>query len=150
VLPRERGEVLDGHAVDPRSALVRLHALPRLGEVLTPLRSVRAGWLRILEYATIAALRALRLKDFLDHGSFLRGSMLLSVAALGFASCPSARGFLLAFLPRDGRPRPSWLQMVVCSFSCSGISTRDLNPIYNVPMLGTHKTLHPTAGKLPV
>jgi hypothetical protein len=31
--------------------------------------------------------------------------------------------------------------MVVSSFSCSGISTRDLNPIYNVPMLGTHKTL---------
>jgi hypothetical protein len=29
--------------------------------------------------------------------------------------------------------------MVVSSFSCSGISTGDLNPIYNVPMLGTHK-----------
>jgi hypothetical protein len=33
VLPRERGEVLDGHAVNPRSALVRLHALPRGGKV---------------------------------------------------------------------------------------------------------------------
>jgi hypothetical protein len=30
----------------------------------------------------------------------------------------------------------------------SGISTRDLNPIYSVPMLGTHKTLHPTAGNV--
>jgi hypothetical protein len=26
-----------------------------------------------------------------------------------------------------------------------GIPTRDLNPIYNVPMLGTHKPAHPTA-----
>ena len=60
-LPRERGEVLDGHAVDPRSALVRLHAFPRLGEVL-------------------------RFKDLLDHGSSLRGSMLPSVTAFGFAS----------------------------------------------------------------
>jgi hypothetical protein len=31
--------------------------------------------------------------------------------------------------------------MVVSSFSCSGISTRDLNPIYNVPVLGTHKAV---------
>jgi hypothetical protein len=31
--------------------------------------------------------------------------------------------------------------MVVSSFSCSGISTGDLNPIYNVPMLGTHKPI---------
>lgn len=61
VLPRERGEVLDGHAIDPRGTLVRLHAFPRLGEVS-------------------------RFKDFLDHGSSLRGSMLPSVAALGFAS----------------------------------------------------------------
>jgi hypothetical protein len=30
----------------------------------------------------IAPLRALRFKDFLDHVSFLRGSMLLSVTAL--------------------------------------------------------------------
>ena len=52
------------------------------------------------------------------------------------------RVILLAFLPRDGRPLPSWLQMVVSSFSCSGIPTGDLNPIYNVPMLGTHKTRH--------
>ena len=29
--------------------------------------------------------------------------------------------------------------MVVSSFTCSGIPTGDLNPIYNVPMLGTHK-----------
>jgi len=29
--------------------------------------------------------------------------------------------------------------MVVSSFSCSGIPTGDFNPIYNVPMLGTHK-----------
>jgi hypothetical protein len=36
--------------------------------------------------------------------------------------------------------------MVVSSFSCSGISTGDLNPVYNVPMLGTHKPLHPTDG----
>ena len=33
-------------------------------------------------------------------------------------------------LPSPGwSPFPSWLQMVVCSFSCSGISTGDLNPI---------------------
>ena len=43
-------------------------------------------------------------------------------------------------LPSPSRsPFPSWLQMVVSSFSCSGISTGDLNPVYNVPMLGTHK-----------
>jgi hypothetical protein len=43
-------------------------------------------------------------------------------------------------LPSSGwSPFPSWLQMVVSSFSCSGISTGDLNPVYNVPMLGTHK-----------
>jgi hypothetical protein len=29
--------------------------------------------------------------------------------------------------------------MAISSFSCSGISTRDLHPVYNVPMLGTHK-----------
>src|SRR5690606_34648157 len=48
-------------AIDPRCTLVRLHALPRLGEVV-------------------------RFKDFLNLGSFLRGSMLLAVAARGFAS----------------------------------------------------------------
>ena len=43
-------------------------------------------------------------------------------------------------LPSPGRsPFPSWLQMVVSSFSCSGIPTGDFNPIYNVPMLGTHR-----------
>ena len=42
-------------------------------------------------------------------------------------------------LPSPGwSPFPSWLQMVVSSLSCSGIPTGDLNPIYNVPMLGTH------------
>jgi len=40
--------------------------------------------------------------------------------------------------------------MVVSSFSCSGISTGDLNPIYNVPMLGTHKPRHVTARSRPV
>jgi hypothetical protein len=35
--------------------------------------------------------------------------------------------------------------MVVSSFSCSGISTGDLNPVYNVPMLGTHKPVVATA-----
>ena len=45
-------------------------------------------------------------------------------------------------LPSPSRsPFPSWLQMVVSSFSCSGISTGDLNPVYNVPMLGTHKAV---------
>ena len=52
-------------------------------------------------------------------------------------------------LPSHGRsPFHSWLQIVVSSFPCSSISTRDLNPIYNVPMLGTHKPAHPTAGKV--
>ena len=41
-------------------------------------------------------------------------------------------------------PFASWLQMVVSSFSCSGISTGDFNPIYNVPMQGTHKAEEPT------
>jgi hypothetical protein len=59
-------------------------------------------------------------------------------------------GTLLAFLPRKGHPSPSWLQMVVSSFSCSGVPTGDLNPIYNVPMLGTHKTHHPTTRSLSV
>ena len=50
-------------------------------------------------------------------------------------------------LPSPRRsPFASWLLIVVFSFSCSGISTGDLNPIYNVPMLGTHKSAHPTAG----
>ncbi len=57
-------------------------------------------------------------------------------AAVPIAAC-AAGGILLAFLPRGGFP--SWLQMVVSSFSCSGIPTGDFNPIYNVPMLGTHK-----------
>ena len=57
----ESRKFLDGHAVDPRLALVPLHALPRRGEVC-------------------------RFKDLLDHGSFLRGSMLPSAMALGFAS----------------------------------------------------------------
>ena len=53
-------------------------------------------------------------------------------------------------LPSPGRsPFPSWLRMVVSSFSCSGIPTGDLNPVYNVPMLGTHKTWVATAEKLP-
>ena len=65
---RSGGKVPDGHAVDPRSALVRLHAFPRLGEVL-------------------------RFKDFLDHGSLLRGSMLPSVTAFGFASPPGVFGW---------------------------------------------------------
>ena len=92
------------------------HAFPHFGEVLTPLRSVRAGWLRIIE-------------DCRYRG-------------------PS--GTLLAFLPRKGHPSPSWLQMVVSSFSCSGIPTGDLNPIYNVPMLGTHKTLVATGDNVPL
>ena len=213
VFPRERGKVRDGHAVDPRSTLVRLHALSRCGAVL-------------------------RFEDFLDHGSLLRGSMLPSAMALGFAS-PSgvvgrsvhrgvdplligsvlhrlrppvslferasrprlvfpttmtsadfpppdsggispgnctllhrtAAGFTSTGIPdffgvlcpldapcrpsirflsissrfshsltSPGRlPFPGWLQMVVSSFPCSGISTGDLNPVYNVPMLGAHK-----------
>ena len=45
-------------------------------------------------------------------------------------------------LPSRGRsPFRAWPLVVVSSFSCSGIPTRDLNPIYNVPMLGTHKPL---------
>ena len=70
VLPRERGKVRDGHAVDPRSTLVRLHAFPRLGEVF-------------------------RFKDFLDHVSFLRGSMLPSVTALKRASPSGVIGWLV-------------------------------------------------------
>ena len=31
-----------------------------------------------------------------------------------------------------------------------GISTGDLNPIYNVPMLGTHKPRHATPASRPV
>jgi hypothetical protein len=58
--PRERGEVRDGHAVDPRSTFILLHAFPRLGKVF-------------------------RFKDFLNHGSFLRGSMLPTVTALKLA-----------------------------------------------------------------
>ncbi len=39
---------------------------------------------------------------------------------------------------------------VVSSFSCSGIPTGDLNPIYNVPMLGTHKTCQATRNHFPI
>jgi hypothetical protein len=70
----------------PRSTLVRLHALPRGGEVLTSLRYVHAGWLRIFENVAITPLRAFRFKDVLDQGSFLRVSMLPAVTAFGFAS----------------------------------------------------------------
>ena len=53
-------------------------------------------------------------------------------------------------LPSPRRlPFASWLQMVVSSLSCSGIPTGDFNPIYNVPMLGTHKPVDATA-KSPV
>jgi hypothetical protein len=45
-------------------------------------------------------------------------------------------------LPSPGRlPFPSWLQMVVSSFSCSGFPPGDFHPIYIAPMLGTHKAL---------
>ena len=40
--------------------------------------------------------------------------------------------------------------MVVSSFSCSGIPTGDLNPIYNVPMLGTHNAWHATRNYFPI
>ena len=57
VFPREGGEVRDGHPVEPRGALVRLHASPRCGEVS-------------------------RGEDLPDHGSFPGGSLLPSVAVL--------------------------------------------------------------------
>ena len=63
MLPREGGEVRDGHPVDPRSASVRPHAFPRSGEVF-------------------------RFKDFLNLVSLLRGSMLPSVGALKLVSPP--------------------------------------------------------------
>ena len=54
-------------------------------------------------------------------------------------------------LPSPGwLPFPSWLQMMVSTFSCSGISTGDLNPVYNVPMLGTHKARMPSPTTLRV
>jgi hypothetical protein len=53
---------------------------------------------------------------------------------------PSGLAVSLRSAPSPGwLPFPGWLQMVVSSFSCSGIPTGDFNPIYNVPMLGTHK-----------
>ena len=45
-------------------------------------------------------------------------------------------------------PSGAWLQIVVSSFPWFGISTGDLNPIYNAPMLGTHKARHPIPDKL--
>jgi hypothetical protein len=52
-------------------------------------------------------------------------------------------------LPSRGRsPFRAWPLVVVSSFSCSGISKGDLNPVYNVPMLGTHKTWDLTAGSV--
>ena len=53
----------------------------------------------------------------------------LSISSRFSTSLPSPRQL----------PFASWLRMVVSSFSCSGIPTGDFNPIYNVPMLGTHK-----------
>ena len=55
-------------------------------------------------------------------------------------------------LPPPGRlPSRSWLQLVIYfMFSCFGSFTGDSHPIYNAPMLGAHKTLHPTAGNAPV
>jgi hypothetical protein len=38
--------------------------------------------------------------------------------------------------------------MVVSFIFMSGFPTGDLHPIYIVPMLGTHKTAHPTAGNV--
>ena len=54
----------------PRSTFVSLYAFPRFGEVF-------------------------RFKDVLDHGSFLRGSMLPSVTALKFASPSGVVGWLV-------------------------------------------------------
>ena len=49
-------------------------------------------------------------------------------------------------LPSPSRlPFPSWLQMVVSSFSCPGFPTGDFHPIYIAPMLGTHTTIQLTA-----
>ena len=64
---------------------------------------------------------------------------------------PLARPGHSPSLPSPGwSPFPSWLQMVVSSFSCSGISTGDLNPVYNVLMLGTHNSRHATPISRPV
>lgn len=64
----------------------------------------------------------------------------LETAALLFVGCLFIGSQLSPSLPSHGRsPFHSWLQIVVSSFSWLGISTGDLNPIYNVPMLGTHK-----------
>ena len=68
VFPRERGEHGDGHAINPRSALVRLHASPRCGEVF-------------------------RGEDLPDHGSFPGGSLLPSVAAPGPAPPSGVAGW---------------------------------------------------------
>ncbi|MEI6654185.1 MAG: hypothetical protein WCP45_05400 [Verrucomicrobiota bacterium] len=68
--PRERGEVPDGHAVDPRSPFVSLDPFPGCGEVF-------------------------RFKDVLDHGTFLRGSMLPSATALKLTSLWGVVGWLV-------------------------------------------------------
>src|SRR5690606_41071531 len=71
MLPRERGEVRDGHPVDPRSAVVGPHAFPRSGEVF-------------------------RFKDSLDHVSLSRGSMLSAAGALEFVSPPGVIDWLVS------------------------------------------------------
>lgn len=68
--PRKSGKGVDGHPVDSRAALVRLHPFPGCGEVL-------------------------RVENLLDHGSRVRGSMLPSATALKLASPTGVLGPLV-------------------------------------------------------
>ncbi len=72
---------------------------------------------------------------------FIRSRFSHSVA------CIASLAGRLRFAPAPSRGRSpfrAWPLMVVSSLSCSVISTGELNPIYNVPMLGTHKPSHPS------
>jgi hypothetical protein len=75
----------------------------------------------------------------------LRAAFRLAVSAFGSGSM---RFLFIGSRLSPSLPSPSWLpfpswpQMVVFHiFMISGISTGDFNPIYNVPMLGTHKSV---------
>src|SRR5690606_11319601 len=112
------------------------------------------------DVAQVMARCSAALPPDLPPGAYQTPSMCCATSTrpvgLVSGSCPSARSFLLALragatepfgapsrcarlLSRIGHPFRVgfrwWFRFI------SGIPTGDLNPVYNVPMLGTHKTL---------
>ncbi len=156
----ESREVLDGHAVDPRSTFVSLHAFPHFGEVLPPLSSVRAGWLRNLNWKRQSVppcplryhspgnctLLHRTTAEFTSMGIAVDFVVLCQLVA----PCrPSIRFFSISsrFSPSLPSPRRSPASELASDggffIFIFGISTGNLNPIYNGPCWAHTNKRHP-------